>query len=78
MIDSATLSPRPARGNCFSGACPGRTILSHVAGRWGSLVIAALRSAEALRFSQLRVRIEGVSEKMLAQTLRELERDGLV
>jgi DNA-binding HxlR family transcriptional regulator len=52
--------------------------LSHVSGRWGSLVLAGLASAGTLRFSQLRARIQGVSEKMLSQTLRELERDGLV
>jgi DNA-binding HxlR family transcriptional regulator len=52
--------------------------LSHVTGRWGSLVLAGLASAGTLRFSELRTRIEGVSEKMLSQTLRELERDGLL
>ena len=47
-------------------------------GRWGSLVFAALIGAGVLRFSELRDRIDGISEKMLAQTLRDLERDGLV
>jgi DNA-binding HxlR family transcriptional regulator len=55
-----------------------RTILTHVTGRWGSLVIAALRISGVLRFSELRDRIGGISEKMLAQTLRDLERDGLI
>jgi DNA-binding HxlR family transcriptional regulator len=49
-----------------------------VTGRWGSLVIASLRDTDVLRFSELRSRIDGISEKMLAQTLRELERDGLL
>ncbi len=71
-------APPSARGNCFNEACPGRTILSHVTGRWGSLVLAGLASAGTLRFSELRTRIQGVSEKMLSQTLRELERDGLL
>jgi DNA-binding HxlR family transcriptional regulator len=68
----------PERGNCFSAECLARGVLSHLASRWGSLVIAALRQSGTLRFSQLRARIGGVSEKMLAQTLRELERDGLI
>jgi DNA-binding HxlR family transcriptional regulator len=49
-----------------------------VTGRWGSLVLAAVREAGVLRFSELRDRIDGISEKMLAQTLRDLERDGLL
>jgi DNA-binding HxlR family transcriptional regulator len=52
--------------------------LAHVTGRWGTLILAALLEAGTLRFSALRGRIDGVSEKMLAQTLRELERDGFL
>ena len=65
-------------GDCLNEDCPSRKILVHVTGRWGSLVFAALWSAGVLRFSELRDRIGGISEKMLAQTLRELERDGLI
>ena len=68
----------PARGDCFEAQCPSRAVLNHVVGRWGSLVIAALVQAKTLRFSELRDTIGGISEKMLAQTLRELERDGLI
>jgi DNA-binding HxlR family transcriptional regulator len=68
----------PERGNCFNAQCTARAVLSHLASRWGSLVIAALRQSGTLRFSALRARIGGISEKMLAQTLRELERDGLI
>jgi DNA-binding HxlR family transcriptional regulator len=68
----------PRVGNCFSRRCPTRAILTHVTGRWGSLVLAAIRQARVLRFSELRDRIDGISEKMLAQTLRDLERDGLL
>ncbi len=52
-------------------------MLEHVTSRWGVLVLAALRPG-VLRFSELRRRVSGVSEKMLAQTLRHLEADGLV
>ncbi len=57
--------------------CPARNILEHVVSRWGVLVLLALQDG-TMRFSALRRRIGGVSEKMLAQTLQTLERDGLV
>ena len=57
--------------------CPSRVVLDHVTSKWGVLVLVAL-SGETLRWGELRRRAEGISEKMLAQTLRTLERDGLV
>jgi len=57
--------------------CPSRPVLEHITGRWGSLVLIALRESPA-RFNELRRRVDGVSEKMLAQSLHALERDGLV
>ena len=65
-------------GDCFNSACPSRRILAHVTGRWGPLVLAALRERDVMRFSELRDRIDGISEKMLAQTLRDLECDRLL
>ena len=62
----------------FSSDCPSRVVLDHVTSKWGTLVILALSEGEPLRWSELRRRAEGVSEKMLAQTLRMLEADGLV
>ncbi|HEY2670062.1 MAG TPA: helix-turn-helix domain-containing protein [Rugosimonospora sp.] len=61
----------------FHTDCPARTVLDHVTSRWGVWVLMALREKE-LRFFELRERIEGVSEKMLSQTLRTLARDGLI
>jgi len=69
---------RPAVGNCFDRRCPSREVLAHVTGRWGPLVLAAIRARGVMRFSELRNRIDGISEKMLSQTLRDLERDGLL
>ncbi|MFJ4962964.1 putative HTH-type transcriptional regulator YybR [Streptomyces sp. ADI96-02] len=57
--------------------CPSRGVLEHVTSRWGVLVLAALLD-RPYRFSELRRTVGGVSEKMLAQTLRTLERDGFV
>ncbi|QXE34460.1 helix-turn-helix transcriptional regulator [Streptomyces sp. GMY02] len=61
----------------FSRQCPSRATLEHVTGRWGSLTLGALYES-GCRFNELRRRIDGVSEKMLSQTLHALERDGLV
>lgn len=62
----------------FAKDCPTRVVLDHVMSKWSPLVLAALSDGEPLRWSELRRRAEGVSEKMLAQTLRMLEADGLV
>ena len=62
----------------FPANCPSRTVLDHVTSKWGVLVLLALTEHDVLRWSELRRRAQGVSEKMLAQTLRTLEADGLV
>lgn len=61
----------------MSQNCPSRRILQHVTSRWGTLVLVALAPGTQ-RFSALRRRIGGISERMLAQTLQQLESDGLV
>ena len=65
------------RWDVMSAACPTRQVLRRVGDRWSMLVIIALADG-TLRFSELRRGIEGVTQKMLTQTLRALERDGLV
>ena len=61
----------------FAADCPSRRILTHVSSRWGGLALIALRPG-SLRFSELKRRIGGISERMLAQTLQSLEADGLI
>lgn len=61
----------------FASACPSRETFEDVTGKWATLVLVAL-ATEQRRFGELRRKVEGVSEKMLSQTLRSLERDGLV
>ncbi|MFI6337236.1 winged helix-turn-helix transcriptional regulator [Streptomyces sp. NPDC050535] len=61
----------------FARNCPSRRTLEHVTGRWGALTLGALHDG-TFRFNELRRRVDGVSEKMLSQTLQALERDGLV
>ncbi len=66
------------RWDVLKARCPTRQVLARIADKWTMLVVTALEGEEALRFSELRRRIEGISQKMLTQTLRALERDGLV
>lgn len=73
----ARATAEPGRGNLFAELCPSRNVLKHVTSRWGVLVLVALLGGTH-RFSDLRRRIGGVSEKMLAQTLQWLEADGFV
>ncbi len=61
----------------FARDCTSRFVLGNVTGKWGGLALAALHDG-SYRFNALRRRVDGVSEKMLAQTLQALERDGLV
>jgi DNA-binding HxlR family transcriptional regulator len=61
----------------FARNCTSRPVMDTVAGRWGILSLAALLDGTH-RFNELRRRVDGVSEKMLSQTLHALERDGLV
>jgi DNA-binding HxlR family transcriptional regulator len=63
--------------NVLAAECPSRQVLKHLTSQWGVLVMLALRDGTQ-RFSALRRRIGGVSERMLAQTLQVLEADGLV
>ncbi|NUN04701.1 MAG: helix-turn-helix transcriptional regulator [Bdellovibrio sp.] len=61
----------------YSSKCPSREVLNHVTSTWGSLVLVLLLE-QTYRFSELRNRIGGISEKMLAQTLQLLEKDGFI
>ncbi len=66
-----------AEPDAFVASCPSRELLARIAEKWSMLVIVALKSKE-MRFGELKNQIEGVSQKMLTQTLRNLERDGFV
>ncbi|WP_030299740.1 winged helix-turn-helix transcriptional regulator [Streptomyces katrae] len=79
MEEGAQLTrPEAARRyEVFHTDCPARDVVDHVTSRWGIWVLISLRSND-LRFYELRESIRGISEKMLAQTLRSLVQDGLV
>lgn len=63
--------------NAYAHACPTRMVLDRIADKWAVLVLGLLGDGP-MRFNQLRRQIEGISQKMLSQTLKSLERDGLV
>ena len=75
--NTSTTPAATRRGDLFAAACPSRKVLDHVTSRWGVLVLVALLEGTH-RFSDLRRKMGGVSEKMLAQTLRNLEHDGFI
>ena len=68
---------RVKRGDVFRLGCPSGDVMRHVTSRWGVLVLIALQGG-VHRFSALRRKVSGVSERMLSQTLQWLESDGLV
>lgn len=75
--DAGKLAETMRRGDVLAAQCPSREILKHVTSQWGVLVLMALMEGMH-RFSELRRKIGGVSEKMLAQTLQQLEQDGFI
>ncbi|WP_082508441.1 winged helix-turn-helix transcriptional regulator [Burkholderia sp. Leaf177] len=76
--DAMPLSELVRRGELLSADCPSREVLKHVTSRWGVLVLMVLMDEKTCRFSDLRRKVDGVSEKMLAQTLQWLAADGFV
>ena len=85
MTASEKREESKARYNAFLAACPSRQLLDRISDKWVMLVLSALGSGsgcdgnpEPMRFSELSRVLAGVSRKMLTQTLRSLERDGLL
>lgn len=76
-MTASTFSQQLRDGNLFAEQCPSREVLKHVTSRWGVLILVALRDGTH-RFSDLRRKMGGVSEKMLAQSLQALEQDGFI
>ncbi len=73
-INKSTATPEL---NPYRNGCPTRKVLDRIGDRWTVLIIGSL-GGDSLRFSDLLRQVEGISQKMLTQTLRALERDGLV
>lgn len=67
----------PPSYNVYEDRCPAREVLDRLADKWVLLILARLKN-EPVRFNQLRRDIKGISQKVLSQTLKKLERDGLL
>jgi DNA-binding HxlR family transcriptional regulator len=63
--------------NVLTATCPSRTSLARIANKWTAMVVIALDGGR-MRFGDLRTTVDGISAKVLTETLRDLERDGLV
>ena len=66
-----------AKYDAMSALCPSRNVLAHISDKWTVLVLAVLVGGTT-RFNELRRRIDGITQKMLTRTLRELEENGFV
>ncbi len=71
------MQPANLAWNAYATRCPTRLVLDRIADKWAVLVLGLLANGP-VRFNRLRRQIEGISQKMLSQTLKSLERDGLV
>lgn len=69
--------PQHPAFNVLTATCPSRTSLARVANKWTAMIVSALGDGK-LRFSDIRSTVDGISGKVLTDTLRDLERDGLV
>lgn len=75
--DAQALFDHWKAGNVLAANCPSRSILQHLTSQWGTLVMIALSTGRH-RFAELRRKVGGVSDRMLSQTLKDLEADGFV
>ena len=64
-------------GNVFAKICPSREVISRLSGKWSILILALLKE-KPKRFNEIKNEIEGISQKVLTENLRSLERDGLI
>lgn len=77
-IEAARTPQDDLPANILAHACPSRTVMRHLTDRWTPLIVAALSEQRVARFGELKAMIQDVSPKVLTQTLRSMERDGLV
>jgi DNA-binding HxlR family transcriptional regulator len=70
------MTAQPA--NVLNNFCPSRQVIAMIADKWSILILWALHRDGTLRYGQLQRTVQGISQKMLTQTLRELERNGLI
>lgn len=77
IYNELNLETEKIKGNVLARKCPSREIFQHLTSRWSGLVLTVLLQGTK-RFSELRREIDGISERMLTQTLQQLEQDGML
>jgi len=78
MLTSRAMATSNPAANIFSSKCPSRRVMAVLAEKWTLLILTAIEENGAMRTAEIRRCVDGVSEKMLIQTLRKLESFGLV
>lgn len=76
-LNDLNIENKPLQGNVMMAKCPSREIFQHLTSRWSGLVLIVLLQGTK-RFGELRRQIDGINERMLTQTLQQLEQDGLI
>lgn len=71
------LTAKAGQPSVYDRSCPAHVVIDHLADKWAVLIIGRLANG-TMRFAELRRAVDGISQKMLTVTLRDLERDGLV
>ena len=78
MVTNEKTGKTPAVSSCTANSCEIRDAFMMIGGKWKSMILYALSTQGVVRFNQLKKTVSGISQKMLTQQLRELERDGLI
>ncbi|MFJ2264511.1 winged helix-turn-helix transcriptional regulator [Streptomyces sp. NPDC087844] len=75
-MDTDSTPPPPRGMPRFSAECPSRPILDQIADKWSMMVLAVLE--QPTRFNEIKRQLEGITQRVLTQTLRKLERNGMI
>ena len=78
MVTNEKTVKTSAVSSCTANSCEIRDAFMMIGGKWKSMILYVLSSQGVVRFNQLKKTVAGISQKMLTQLLRELERDGLI
>ena len=78
MVTNEKTGKTPAVSSCTANSCEIRDAFMMIGGKWKSMILYVLSTQGVVRFNQLKKTVSGISQKMLTQQLRELERVGLI
>jgi len=78
MVTNEKTAKPSVESSCTANGCEIRDVFMMIGGKWKSMILYVLSSKGVVRFNQLKKTVSGISQKMLTQQLRELERDGII